>query len=702
MDIYRTSLKGILIFASCLLVFSCKEKQNKQDAAHKFTNALVNETSPYLLQHAHNPVNWRPWSQEALDEAQKENKLVLVSIGYSSCHWCHVMEVETFEDESVAKIMNDNFISIKVDREERPDVDQVYMTALQLISGNGGWPLNVITLPNGKPLYGGTYHTNAQWKEVLTSVSNLYKDDPKKAAEYSDMVAEGIAEANRIQPTSDFLNLSLENLVSSIETWKPYWDMEQGGDQGAQKFMIPVNLDFLLDYSVLSGDQTAKAHLENTLNKMAQGGVYDHIGGGFFRYSTDPYWKVPHFEKMLYDNAQAISLYSNAYKAYKAPRYRALVMETIDFLKREMRNPQGGFLAAIDADSEGVEGKFYVWMEEELKAVLGDGFNRFSAYYNIAPNTVWEEGKYILYTSGDEEKFVRQQGMSVADLNTDKAEWKLKLLAARAERVRPRNDDKIITSWNALLIAGLVDAYNAFGQQEHLDEAEAIFQFLIETCYQEGALQHSYKPGSRVKEGFLEDYAYLTDAALKLYQSTLNEKYLEWAQKLTGDAQDMFSDEMSGMYKYTYGEGLIAKIIKTDDGTLPSPNAVMAHNLLRLGHLVYDVEFMDRSKRMLSSMVTSIVESAPSYAHWNKLLLHNVYPYYEVAVVGKNAGPLVRKLNAKLLPNTLIVGSEGESTLPLFEERYFEDGTFIYVCRNGSCKLPVDTVEKALGQLANF
>ncbi|WP_246560776.1 thioredoxin domain-containing protein [Zobellia russellii] len=699
---YSSIWTGFMALAMFFVV-SCKEEKEKQEATeHKYTNALANETSPYLLQHAHNPVNWRAWSQEALDDAKKENKLVLVSIGYSSCHWCHVMEEETFENEEVAKIMNDNFINIKVDREERPDVDQVYMTALQLISGNGGWPLNVITLPNGKPLYGGTYHTKDQWEKVLTKISELYKNDPKKAEEYSDMVAAGIAEANLIEPAKGFDAITKEALKTSVANWKENWDAQEGGEKGVQKFMIPSNLNFLLDYADLANDDKAKTHVRNTLDKMALGGIYDQIGGGFYRYSTDAFWKVPHFEKMLYDNAQVLSLYSKAYSVFKDDSYKNIVWETVDFLDREMKDENGGYHAALDADSEGEEGKFYVWKEEELKSVLGDGFELFSAYYTIKKEAVWEHENYVLHRKTDDAVFVKEHNIDQSKLNFIKSEWNKKLLEARNKRVRPRSDDKIITSWNALLINGFVDAYKAFGQEQFLDKAKSVFAFVKSNSYQNGKLVHTFKKGSQRKEGFIEDYAFMIDASLQMYGVTLDTQYLDFAKELNRIAETEFADENSGMYHYNEGNDLIAEIIKTDDGVLPSPNAVMAYNLFRLGHIEYNVDFTNKSKQMLSAMVPAIIESAPSYSKWNALLLNNTYPYFEIAVVGKDAPVLVKALNEIPLANALVVGSKSESSSPLFKDRYVADGTFIYVCQNTTCKLPVKTVNEALGQIRNF
>jgi len=690
------------IFFLLLVVPSCKENREQQTVVHPHTNALAQETSPYLLQHAHNPVNWRPWSQEALEEAKKEDKLVLISIGYSSCHWCHVMEAETFEDEEVARLMNENFINIKVDREERPDIDNIYQTFVQLIQSNSGWPLNVIVLPNGKPIYGSTYHTKAHWLKVLSKVNDAYKNDPKKATEYAEQIAKGIQAVNRIAPAKGHEPLTREALRSSVEGWKPFWDLEWGGDKGSQKFIIPGNLGFLMDYALLTQDEFAKAHLKHTLDQIIRGGIYDQVGGGFFRYSTDKHWKVPHFEKMLYDNAQAIGLFSKAFIVFGEPEYRNVVLETLTFLDDVMRHEPGGYYAAIDADSEGVEGKFYTWEATELKSILKDDFELFARYYNVNEKSVRDGNTYILHKLISDVDFSKENNVSRDVLVSSKKRWKDKLLRAQEKRIRPQLDDKILTSWNALLISGFVQAYKAFGQKEHLEKAENLFTFLTEHSYRKGELLHSYKAGSRPIPGFLEDYAFLSEAALELYGSTLDTHYLDFARTLVNMVQQDFSDRASGMYYYSKNSKLISRIIKTDDGVLPSPNAVMAHNLFKLGHLLYDTEFLEQSKSMLSAMVPSIQQSAPSYAKWNGLLLHTTYPYYEVAVVGDNALPLVKQLHQKALANTLVVGSLSESGLPLFKNRYQANETYIFVCRNTTCKLPVRTVEEALMQLQDL
>lgn len=694
----------LLLFILCVFLFgffdSCKEK-NQSSSDHAFTNNLIHETSPYLLQHAHNPVNWQAWRPEVLEQAVKTNKLILLSIGYSSCHWCHVMEKETFEDTEVAKLMNENFINIKVDREERPDLDQVYQIAAQL-QGKGGWPLNIIALPNGKPLYTGTYLPKKQWQEVLTNVNSMYTKDPVKASEYANMLADGIADTNVLEPSSDFEKLTTEVLVSGVEKWKTNWDLDLGGNQGREKFITPNSLNFLLDYAVLQKDKSALNHVKNTLDKITNGGIYDHIGGGFFRYSTDPQWKVPHFEKMLYDNAQLIALYSKAYKVFKEPVYKDLVFETVAFLDREMKHKDGGYYATLDADSGGEEGKFYVWKDEEIQSILGDDADLFKAYFNIAPANSWENDTYILYKNVPKSDFLKTHEISSSDFNELESEWDTKFLKARADRVRPNTDDKIISSWNALLISGFIEAYTAFDDKALLDKASAIFNFILSKSYINGKLIHTYKKDSKRTEGFLEDYAFLIDASLKLYSATLDAKYLEFSEELTTTVQTKFHDESTGMYTFNSDEKLISKIIKTNDGDIPSPNSVMAHNLFQLGHINYNRKQLNASKTMLTTLLPQVQEYGYSYANWNMLLLNVTQPYYEIAVVGNNAKKMTQELQSKHLPNTLVVGSEKESDGALFKDRYFEDNTYIFVCQDSSCKLPVETVAEALKQYENF
>jgi len=687
-----------LLFTFLAMLNSCKEQAKE----HAYTNALIEETSPYLLQHAHNPVDWRPWSEAVWEDAKAEDKLVIISVGYSSCHWCHVMEEETFEDEEVAKLMNENFISVKVDREERPDVDQVYMTATQLLTGSGGWPLNVIALPDGKPLYGGTYHTKKQWTEVLAEISKMYKEDPARAYQYGDRVAQGIQAVNYVEKPTETVPIDIDALETGMAEWRKFWDMEWGGHSSDQKFMMPGNLLFLLHYAQEADDTTSREFVKTTLDKMMQGGLMDQVGGGFYRYSTDAYWKVPHFEKMLYDNAQALSLYAAGHKIFGGLEYQNVIEQTISFLDREMSNGQGAYYAALDADSEGEEGKYYVWTREELQTILGDDFELFSTYYGINPGSEWEEGKYVLFRNLSDGEFLKVYDMGYQELLELKMGWKKKILSERSMRVAPGLDDKIITSWNALLITGLVDAYEATGQRQYLTKAKGIYTFLQTNNNDDQGLVHTYKPGGKRNAGFLEDYVYLAHSALRLYSATGETVYLDEAHQLYLAAEKRFSDSASGLLRYSESSELIATVVKTNDDVMPSANAVMAQNAFLLGHIAYDKELVNQAQQMVAILWNRSSQNPENYSRWNSLGLQMMYPFFEIAIVGKEAKKKAPEIQKEFLPNALVVQSDEDSDLPLFKGRYADGDTYIYVCRDNTCKLPVQTTEEALDQLASW
>ena len=692
----RTGLYPYILLLSMLVVITaCNE------TAHKYTNALVDETSPYLLQHAHNPVNWQPWGEDIWQEAEEENKLVIISIGYSSCHWCHVMEEETFEDEIVAGLMNEKYISVKVDREERPDVDQVYMTALQLLTGSGGWPLNIIATPEGKPLYGGTYHTKNEWMKVLKELDSLYHADPQRAADYANRVAQGVQAVNRLEGNPDALYLDRDAIDFSVLSWKTLWDTENGGMAGQEKFMLAENLRFLMQYGILSGDKESLDFAKGTLDKMAMGGIYDHVGGGFFRYSTDPAWNIPHFEKMLYDNAQALSLYSQGYAQFGEPLYLVILDQVSSFLDREMSNGKGAYYAALDADSQGREGAYYLWQQNELQEVLGEDFQDFSRYFPLTNDNLVEENAFVLnpfnlpVNDGENEDVVAKW------LNT-MPKFRKSLLEARQQREKPGIDDKIITSWNALLIKGFVDAYKATGKQDFLTKAEGILDFLKNNAMEGEDLRHTYKPNARFVPGFLEDYAFLADAAIHLYTVSGNEDHLDFAGELHQIAKEKFTMEDSELFKYKEEDNLIATIVKTDDAVLPSPNAVMAHNYFRLGHINYSREYMDKTKSMLQLINPRFQKDPHTYARWGQLMLQHAYPYFEIAVAGSEAKDLALDLHKRFLPDALVVYSESESDISLFQNRFNKDDTYIYVCRDNTCKLPVQSTAQALEQMDSW
>ncbi len=457
---------------------SCHSQNHKPMETHQYTNELIHETSPYLLQHAHNPVNWMPWGKAALNKAKKEEKLLLISIGYAACHWCHVMEHESFEDLEVAKVMNDYFVCIKVDREERPDIDQIYMSAVQLMTQQGGWPLNVVALPDGRPFWGGTYFQKEVWINTLLQIQGYHQQNPEKTTEYAQRLSEGIQENNLIPIAKESQPLKLDQLLQAVSKWKANFDQQEGGRRGAPKFMMPNNLQFLLRWSHQQEDEETLKFVETTLDKMAMGGIYDQVGGGFARYSTDSHWKVPHFEKMLYDNGQLLSVYAQAYQKLKKPLYKEVVEQTVSFMKRELLAPEQGFYSSLDADSEGEEGKFYVWTKEELQEILGTDFKLFADYYQVNATGHWEGENYILLRKQNDEDFAKGHHLSIAELKEKVTNWQDTLLKVRENRIRPGLDDKILTSWNALAISGLVDSYQAFDNKEYLELAERNAQFI--------------------------------------------------------------------------------------------------------------------------------------------------------------------------------------------------------------------------------
>ncbi|HLG02628.1 MAG TPA: thioredoxin domain-containing protein, partial [Bacteroidia bacterium] len=602
------------------------------------TNRLIHESSPYLLQHAHNPVDWFAWGNEALAKAKTENKLILISVGYSACHWCHVMEHESFEDEKVARIMNDLFVCIKVDREERPDIDQVYMTAVQLMTGHGGWPLNCFALPDARPLYGGTYFPNERWIEILLTLADLWKGEPEKCFQYANELTEGVKKADRLIADKVSEGINDKALGLSVEQWSARFDNTEGGPARAPKFPLPNNYFFLLRYAHLAKKENLLKHVRLTLDKMAMGGIYDQLGGGFTRYSTDMLWKVPHFEKMLYDNGQLVSLYSEAFRATKDPLYREIVFETLQFVARELTHESGAFFSALDADSEGEEGKYYVWSRESLEELLGDDFKWFGAYYNINMTGAWE-GNYILLRREKDEEFAMKHGMTPEELKVKVARAKALLLPVRERRVRPGLDDKTLTSWNAIMLRGYVDAFETFGEDEFLLAALKNARFIVKNQLREdGGLWHSWKNGKSTINGFLEDYAFVIDAFLALYQVTFDEQWMQFAGKLSDYTLTHFDDAASGMFFFTSDQDapLIARKTEIQDNVIPASNSVMARNLFYLGHFLGNTAYIERSARMLSLVQQDIIGYGGGYSNWMILQLHFEFPFREVAIVGNS------------------------------------------------------------------
>lgn len=696
------------ILALSVLLFSCTEKSKSTDQKEeKYTNELINETSPYLLQHAHNPVNWKAWNNNTLDLAKKENKLIVISVGYSACHWCHVMEEESFENDFVAKIMNENFINIKIDREERPDIDKIYMNAVQLITGSGGWPLNCITLPDGRPIFGGTYFTKKQWTKALTELSNLYKNNPEKAIEYAEKLTKGIKNSELITLNKENPIFKKSHIDDAIKTWETQLDYKNGGIGKAPKFPMPSSLDFLLRYSIQNKNPELKSHVETSLERMAYGGIYDQIGGGFSRYSVDEKWHIPHFEKMLYDNAQLVSLYSQAYLTTKNNLYKEVVQETLNFISRKLTNSNGAFYSSIDADSKNAngeleEGAFYVWTEDELKTIITSDYELFKAYYNINSYGFWEKENYVLIKNQSYTEFSKQYKLTEEDLKSKIKNWKAALLEARNKRPQPRLDDKTLTSWNALMLKGYIDAYRVFENPEYLDVAIKNANFIVtKQLKPDGGLYHNYKDGKSTINGYSEDYAAVVQAFIALYEVTLNEKWLNISKELIEYSLVHFFDKESKMFFFTSDEdkNLITRKIEVIDNVIPASNSLIAHSLFKLSHYYSDSSYANKAKQMLNNMSSEIKETPSGYSNWLSLMLNYTNPYFEVAISGENAVEKVKELNQYYLPNILIAGSVTESDLPLMANRYSEDETYIYVCVNGTCRLPETEVEKAIRKI---
>ena len=669
-----------------------------------YTNKLINSTSPYLLQHAHNPVNWNPWSAEIVEQAKTENKLLLVSIGYSACHWCHVMEHESFEEEQVAKIMNNNFICVKVDREERPDVDHYYMTAVQLMQQQGGWPLNVIAMPDGRPIWGGTYFPKVNWMKNLQAIADFYRQNGSQTEVYASSLQHGIERASLITQSKDEVEIDFRLLENAVNGWKQKFDMENGGRKGAPKFPIPVNLDFLLYYGFIKADENVLDYVRTTLLKMARGGIYDQVGGGFARYSVDEIWKIPHFEKMLYDNGQLMSIYSKAYQQFRDEEFKAVVYETANFINRELKDGSGAFYSSLDADSEGEEGKFYVWNVAELKEILKTDFDLFLLYFNVNKKGFWEKGNSILLRETSDETFAEIHNLTLEQLQFKVANWKNILLEARSKRVRPGLDDKTLISWNALVIQGLVDATVAFKEKRFLDLALGNAGFIKNNVVQpNGKLFHSWKNGKSSIDGFLEDYAITVQAFISLFEVTGDEQWLHLSEKLTDYCFTHFYDEESGLFYFSEksNNSVVTNHFQNEDNVIPASNSVMANNLHKLYLIMGKPEYLNVAKRMLNPVASQFSNYPMAFANWGTFMLKITESFYEVAVLGEKSEEILNEMQSGFHPNILWIFSKSESKIPILRNRMVQGKTLIYFCRDGVCQLPVETVKQAF-EIMNY
>ncbi len=679
----------------------------------KHPNKLIGESSIYLQQHAYNPVQWYPWGDEALQLAKKYDRPILVSIGYAACHWCHVMERESFEDVDTARFMNEHFINIKIDRVERPDLDHIYMDAVQAMTGSGGWPLNVFLTPGALPFYGGTYfppvkaYNRASWKDVLAGIQNAWvsrRDELEEQAQklLSHISTSGkvfskavsvVTENNEKPFTAEQCDIMAVNLLRSADT-------SNGGFGKAPKFPQTFSIQYLLAYSHHTGHEKALKQAELSLNKMLLGGIYDHLAGGLARYSTDNAWLVPHFEKMLYDNALLVSVLADAYQITQKKHYAGAICKTLDFLISEMKHPQGGFYAAIDADSEGEEGKYYVWDKQEVLDLLGEDTGLYCSWFNITGNGNWE-GKNILHITEEPEIFAERNNMSLPELENLISRCNEKLMAVRNKRVRPITDDKILLGWNALLVTALCKAYAATGIEKYKSEATALFDFINRVFAEENenGYLHTYKNNQARFPAFLDDYAYLVQACLYLQEITTGPQYLLAAKRITQYVLDNFEDDETGFFYFTNSSqtDVITRKIDVHDGATASGNSTMADNLYYLSVIFEKGDWYEKARHLTSQLAEAAMKYPSSFAVWAFIILKQVIGISEIVITGTDSETIHKEMLRLYLPNKVMQCQTVEiAAFPLLNGKDFGSGSYIYLCRDHSCKAPVNTVSELL------
>lgn len=656
------------------------------------TNRLIHARSPYLLQHSHNPVDWFEWSQEALDKAKKEDKLILVSIGYSACHWCHVMERESFENDEIAELMNTTFVCIKVDREERPDIDQVYMEAVQALGVNGGWPLNVFLTPDQRPFFGGTYFSPQAWTHIINNVMSAYRERREIVESTAATVTDHIASTG-IQPNETKAADLIKTLEEGYARLESRFDTKYGGFGQAPKFIMPSIWQFLLRYHAALNSNPSVAYTSLTLDKMLQGGIYDHVGGGFARYSVDAEWFAPHFEKMLYDNAQLLSLFSEAYTVTVKPSYKKVVYDTVAWLEREMLHPAGGFYSALDADSEGEEGKYYAWTYDEFKKVLGTDAHLMAEFFSVHPAGNWEDEKNILTRRIPIANFADQHKLDDDQLEEIIVKTKKRLLRARAKRIRPGCDDKILLGWNALTISGLTDCYRVFGERDFLELALKCANFLEKNLIQGDILLRSWRETRSTTQGFLDDYAFYIKACVDLYQVTFDEKWIERAAALARYVIKDFYDEEDGLFYFTSvsSNSLIVRKKEIFDNVIPSSNAMMARNLLILGTMMDEPEWSGIAEQMVEKVSGYFKSDLQYLSEWAIAALEIQQGFDEVTITGNQVDTYRSQLQRHFIPFSLTMGKTKANTIipQLAEKEIFDNRTAIYLCRKKTCQLPV-------------
>jgi|CXWL01.1.fsa_nt_gi uncharacterized protein YyaL (SSP411 family) len=681
----------------------------------KFTNRLIDETSPYLLQHAHNPVDWYPWGDEAFQRAKAEEKPVLVSIGYSACHWCHVMEHESFEDEATATVMNEHFINIKVDMEERPDVDQIYMNFVQLTTGRGGWPMNVFMTPDKRPFFGGTYFPPAprygmpSWQQILTSIADAFRE---KRDELETSANDIVGELRRLSIVEASAGgLSTDLLDAAFGSYMRTFDTANGGFGGAPKFPAAMSLEFLLRYHKRTGEDRALDIVTHTLDKMAHGGIYDQLGGGFHRYAVDAIWLVPHFEKMLYDNAQLIRVYLHAYQVTGNGFYKRIAVETLEYVRREMLDESGGFYSTQDADSEGEEGKFFVWTKEEIEEVLGEEAAAFNRHYDVTSAGNFE-GKNILNTTASEganpsgsEGVQRGESVMLDTLPTGRVsafeDERRELFEHRELRVKPGRDEKVLTAWNGLMLAAFADAAAVLGSEEYLDLAKRNAEFVRTELQNDGRMLRTWKEGTAKLNGYVEDYANVADGLIVLYQASGDVNYLIEAQRLADLMITEFWDGENGGFFFTSNdhEELIVRNKDFFDNATPSGNSVAADVLLKLAKLTGDNKYERFAVTTLRLAATQLRRHPQGFGRTLSTLEFHLGETKEIAIVGPRGSDLEREIMSSYLPDAVVAISGDPETdsrsIPLLSGRGVIEGkASAYVCKDFVCERPVTSVDE--------
>lgn len=669
--------------ALCAVLISC------QQAPEPMQNHLAKSSSPYLLQHANQPVDWYPWGDEALQKAKEEDKLLIISVGYSTCHWCHVMAHETFDDDSAAAFMNEHFISIKVDREERPDIDQIYMRAVQMMTGQGGWPLNVVALPDGRPIWGGTYFPKDRWLASLERILEVRRDDPQSVEDYAKQLQAGVQLSSTLAPTEEPTPIDDELFHVLRHNWSRRWDETNGGNEKAPKFPMPNNYLYLLRYAVQHEDQGALDQVEQTLDAMAAGGIYDHVGGGFARYSTDAEWRVPHFEKMLYDNGQLLELYAQAYRVWPKDEYASIIRETAEFMRRELEHESGLYLSALDADTEGEEGKFYVWTDAEIEAALGNESEEFKAVSLWSSKARWEHRNRVI---------LREIG---AERHPKWNTWMQKLFEVREQREKPGIDTKMLSAWNALALSGLCHSATALQDPELTNRAVSLAEAFEKRFVEGQELWHAWGENGGYIRGFSDDYAMTIKAFMDVHALTADTKWFDKAIALTEHALELFEDDESVFLWYNdrQSDTLIARTHETEDNVIPASNSIMATCLFRLGRAMGNSTWEQRAIDMTTQALQQAERYPEGYTQWANVAMDIHGPFREIVVSGPTASRLAFNLQEKYLPNAILIGSNLESALPPLENRYLDDVTRIFVCEERSCQLPVEAIPEAMNLL---